>query len=257
MSDVVLYDLDDGVAIITLNRPEVLNAWTPDMGREYLRRIDEASLDPAVRAVVVTGAGRGFCAGADMSLLQDLMAGGLPPEDSVRHDDRVEPAVPKPVIAAINGPCVGLGLARALYCDVRFITEGTTLSTAFARRGLVAEHGLSWLLPRIVGWSRALDLLLSGRAVSAVEALSIGLVDHVVADARTAALDYAHEIARACSPAAMRDIKSQAWADATRSLSDSIDTAAALMLASFTRADLAEGVGSYLEKRPPEFPPLA
>ncbi len=166
MSEVVLYELDDGVAVITLNRPEVLNAWTMEMGREYLRRIDEAAADPGVRAVVVTGAGRGFCAGADMSLLKDLMAGVQPPRDSVRHDDGVEPAVPKPVIAAINGPCVGLGLARALYCDVRFITEGTEISSAFARRGLVAEHGLSWLLPRIVGWSRALDLMLSGRTVN-------------------------------------------------------------------------------------------
>jgi enoyl-CoA hydratase/carnithine racemase len=256
MSEVVLYELDDGVAVITLNRPEVLNAWTMEMGREYLRRIDEAAADPGVRAVVVTGAGRGFCAGADMSLLKDLMAGVQPPRDSVRHDDGVEPAVPKPVIAAINGPCVGLGLARALYCDVRFITEGTEISSAFARRGLVAEHGLSWLLPRIVGWSRALDLMLSGRTVNAEEAQRIGLVDHVVADARAAALDYAHEIARLCSPAAMRDVKRQAWGDATKTLRESIDASAQLMLASFTRPDLAEGVISYLEKRAPNFPPL-
>jgi enoyl-CoA hydratase/carnithine racemase len=256
MSDVVLYEVDDGVAVITLNRPEVLNAWTMDMGRDYLQRIDEAAADPAVRAVVITGAGRGFCAGADLSLLKDLMAGVHPPRESVRHDDGVEPSVPKPVIAAINGPCVGLGLARALYCDVRFITKGTELSTAFARRGLVAEHGLAWLLPRIVGWSRALDLMLSGRSVSADEALAIGLVDHVVDDARAAALDYAHEIARLCSPAAMRDVKRQAWGDATKTLRESIDLSAQLMLASFTRPDLAEGVMSYLEKRAPDFPPL-
>lgn len=257
MSDVVLYDVDEGVAVITLNRPEVLNAWTMEMGHEYLRRIDEAAADPAVRAVVITGAGRGFCAGADMSLLKDLMAGARPPEGSVRHDDGVEPAVPKPVIAAINGPCVGLGLARALYCDVRFITKGTEISSAFARRGLVAEHGLSWLLPRIVGWSRGLDLMLSGRSVTAAEALTIGLVDYVVDDALVAALDYAHAIARLCSPAAMRDIKRQAWGDATRTLRESIDRSAQLMLASFTRPDLAEGVMSYLEKRAPDFPPLA
>jgi enoyl-CoA hydratase/carnithine racemase len=256
VSDLVLYDLDDGVAVITLNRPEVLNAWTMEMGRDYLSRIDEAATDPEVRAVVITGAGRGFCAGADMSLLKDLMAGLTPPPDSVRHDDEIEPAVPKPVIAAINGPCVGLGLARALYCDVRFLAAGTELSTAFARRGLVAEHGLSWLLPRIVGWSKALDLMLSGRSVPAEEALSMGLVDFVVDDARAAALDYAHQVARTCSPAAMRDIKRQAWTDATTSLRESIDTAAQLMLASFTRPDLAEGVMSYLEKRTPDFPPL-
>jgi enoyl-CoA hydratase/carnithine racemase len=257
VTEVVLYEVSDGVAVITLNRPEVLNAWTMEMGRDYLVRIDEAAADPAVRAVVVTGAGRGFCAGADMSLLKDLMAGVRPPDGSVRHDDGVEPAVPKPVIAAINGPCVGLGLTRALYCDVRFLSAGTSLSTAFARRGLVAEHGLAWLLPRIVGWSRALDLLLSGRSVTAEEALTIGLVDHVVPDAKAAALEYAHEIARACSPAAMRDIKRQAWGDETRTLRESIDRSAQLMLTSFTRPDLAEGVVSFLEKRPPDFPPLS
>ena len=256
MSDVIGYDVDAGVALITLNRPEVLNAWTFEMGREYLRRIDEAGADPEVRAVVVTGAGRGFCAGADMSLLKDLMAGGTPPADSIRPEDEVEPAVPKPVIAAINGPCVGLGLTRALYCDVRFLAAGVELSTAFARRGLVAEHGQSWILPRVVGWSRALDLLLSGRSVGADEALRIGLVDRVVDDALAAALAYAREIARVCSPAALRDIKRQLWGDANATLHDAIERAGELMLASFTRADLAEGVASYLEKRAPDFPPL-
>jgi enoyl-CoA hydratase/carnithine racemase len=257
MSEVVLYAVDQGVATITLNRPKALNAWTMDMGRDYLRHIDEAAADAEVRAVVVTGAGRGFCAGADMSLLKDLMAGARPPKDSVRRDDRIEPAVPKPVIAAVNGPCVGLGLTRALYCDVRFVTRGTHLSSAFARRGLVAEHGLSSLLPRIVGWSRALDLMLSGRSVSADEALGMGLVDYVVPDALVAALDYAHEVARLCSPAAMRDVKRQVWDDAGRDLGESIDRAAALMTASFTRPDLAEGVVSFMEKRDPDFPPLA
>ena len=256
MSDVVRYDVDAGVALITLNRPDVLNAWTVDMGRDYLRRIDQAAADPEVRAVVLTGAGRGFCAGADMSLLKDVMAGRMPPPDSVRPDDEVESAVPKPVIAAINGPCVGLGLTRALYCDVRFLSAGVELSTAFARRGLVAEHGQSWILPRVVGWSRALDLLLSGRSVGADEALRIGLVDRVVDDALAAALDYAREIARVCSPAALRDIKRQIWGDANATLHDAIERAGALMVASFTRADLAEGVVSYLEKRAPDFPPL-
>jgi enoyl-CoA hydratase/carnithine racemase len=256
MSEVVLYEVDDGVAIISLNRPEALNAWTMDMGREYLHRIDEAAADPDVRAVVITGMGRGFCAGADMSMLKDLMAGVQPPEDSVRPDDQVEPEVPKPVIAAINGPCVGLGLARALYCDIRFMTKGTGLSTIFARRGLVAERGLSWLLPRIVGWSRALDLMLSGRTVDSEEALAIGLVDYVVDDARAAAIAYAHDLVRFCSPAAMRDIKRQGWGDASGTLHDSVERAADLLQAAFTRPDLSEGVMSYLEKRDPNFPPL-
>jgi enoyl-CoA hydratase/carnithine racemase len=256
MTDVVGYELDAGVALITLNRPEALNAWTFEMGSQYLRRLDDAAADPAVKAVVVTGAGRGFCSGADISLLKDLMAGVQPPPDTVRDDLDIEPAVPKPVIAAINGPCVGLGLARALYCDVRFLTRGTTLSTAFARRGLPAEDGLAWLLPRIVGWSRALDLMLSARVVDGEEAAAIGLVNHVVDDALKSALDYAHDIARECSPASLREIKRQIWNDETTSLRESSQRADALLLAAFTRPDLAEGVTAYLDKRTPNFPPL-
>jgi enoyl-CoA hydratase/carnithine racemase len=226
------------------------------MGVQYLRRLDEAGADPDVTVIVVTGAGRGFCAGADMGMLKRLMAGELPPSDGVREDFLTEPAVPKPVIAAINGPCVGLGLARALYCDVRFLTKGTSLSTAFARRGLPAEDGLAWLLPRIVGWSRALDLMLSARAIDSEEAESIGLVNHVVDDALKAALDYAHDVARECSPASLRDIKRQIWGDETLTLREASTNADQLLLASFTRPDLAEGVMAYLDKRAPNFPDL-
>jgi enoyl-CoA hydratase/carnithine racemase len=257
MSDVVRYEVDHGVALVTLNRPQALNAWTLKMGAEYLSRLDVAAADPDVRAVVVTGAGRGFCAGADMSLLKDLMAGAVPSPTEVREDVDMEPAVPKPVIAAINGPCVGLGLARALYCDVRFLARGTTLSTAFARRGLPAEDGLAWLLPRIVGWSRALDLMLSGRDIHGDEAAAIGLVHRVVDDAVTAALDYARDIARHCSPASMRDIKTQIWGDETMTLRDAGKRADELLLASFTRPDLAEGVMAFQDRRAPTFPPLA
>jgi enoyl-CoA hydratase/carnithine racemase len=256
VNDIVCYELDAGVALITLNRPGSLNAWTFEMGTEYLCRLDQAAADPAVKAVVVTGAGRGFCAGADMSLLKDLMGGVQPPPDAVRDDIDIEPAVPKPVIAAINGPCVGLGLARALYCDVRFLTKGTSLSTAFARRGLPAEDGLAWLLPRIVGWSRALDLMLSARAVDSDEAASIGLVNHVVDDALKAALDYARDVARECSPASLRDIKRQIWGDETLTLREASTNADQLLLASFTRPDLAEGVMAFLDKRAPDFPDL-
>jgi enoyl-CoA hydratase/carnithine racemase len=255
-SEVVLYDVDGGVALLTLNRPEALNAWTFEMGSAYLQRLDEAAADPAVRAIVVTGAGRGFCAGADMSTLKDLMAGIRPPAGSARDDVDIEPAVPKPVIAAINGPCIGLGLARALFCDVRFLTAGTSLSTGFVRRGLPAEDGLAWLLPRIIGWSRALDVMLSGRIVEAEEAASIGLVNHVVDDALKSALSYAHDIAEQCSPASMREAKSQIWGDETMSLRESGARADELLLAAFTRPDLAEGVTAFLEKRDPDFPPL-
>lgn len=254
--EVVRYAVDDGVAVITLNRPEVLNAWTFEMGSQYLRCLDAAADDPQVRVVVVTGAGRGFCAGADMSMLKDLMAGAVPPADAVRPDHEMEPAVPKPVVAAINGPCVGLGLVRALYCDVRFLSSTTTLSTGFVRRGLPAEDGLAWLLPRIVGWSRGLDLLLSGRAVEPAEALAMGLVTRVEHDPCAAALRCARAIVEDCSPAAMREIKAQVWGDAAGALADSVERADKLLMNAFTRPDLAEGVMSYLQKRPPSFPPL-
>jgi enoyl-CoA hydratase/carnithine racemase len=254
---VVDFKVDDGIGIITLNRPEALNAWTFEMGRQYLQVLDQAAADPEVKVIILTGAGRGFCAGADMGSLKQLIAGELPPAEGVRDDFATEPAVPKPVIAAINGPCVGLGLARALYCDVRFLTRGTKLSTAFARRGLPAEDGLAWLIPRIVGWSKGLDLLLSARTISSDEALSLGLVNHVVDDAFAGAMDYAREMVRECSPASLREIKEQIWGGANSTLAQANSRADELLLAAFQRPDLAEGVMAYLEKRPPSFPPLS
>lgn len=255
-AQVVDFRNDAGIGIITLNRPEALNAWTFEMGRQYLDVLDQAAHDPAVKVLILTGAGRGFCAGADMGSLKKLIAGERPPADSIRADFATEPAVPKPVIAAINGPCVGLGLARALYCDVRFLTRGTKLSTAFARRGLPAEDALAWLLPRIVGWSRGLDLLLSARTITSEEALSLGVVNFVVDDAFAAAMDYAREMVRECSPASLREIKEQIWGGAGSSLSEANQRADELLLAAFQRPDLAEGVMAHLDKRPPNFPPL-
>jgi enoyl-CoA hydratase/carnithine racemase len=222
----------------------------------YLRRLDEAAADKNVKVIIVTGAGRGFCAGADMGSLKQLIAGELPPPEGVRDDFATEPAVPKPVIAAINGPCVGLGLARALYCDIRFLQRGTKLSTAFARRGLPAEDGLAWLIPRIVGWSKGLDLLLSARTVTDEEALTLGLVNQVVDDAFEAAKDYAREMVNNCSPASLREIKQQIWGGADASLQVANKRADELLLAAFKRPDLGESVAAFLEKRDPNFPPL-
>jgi enoyl-CoA hydratase/carnithine racemase len=253
---VVDFRVEDGIGVITLNRPESLNAWTFEMGVEYLAHLDAAAADPDVKVVIITGAGRGFCAGADMGALKQLMAGELPPREGVRDDFATEPAVPKPVIAAINGPCVGLGLARALYCDIRFLTRGTNLSTAFARRGLPAEDGLAWLVPRIVGWSKGLDLLLSARTVSSEEALELGLVNFVVDDAFEAAVAYAQEMVRECSPASLREIKQQIWGGAAATLPEANARADELLMKAFTRPDLAESVVAFLEKRQPNFPPL-
>jgi enoyl-CoA hydratase/carnithine racemase len=257
MTDSVLYDAADGVAVITLNRPEQLNAWSPDMTDGYLAALDRATADAEARAVIVTGAGRGFCAGADMTLLAGLADGGPRVANAARPPYQLEPAVPKPVIAAINGPCAGLGLVRALYCDLRFAVRGAKITTVFARRGLVAEYGMSWLLPRIVGLPNALDLLMSGRTLLAEEAAELGLVDRLVdEDALGAGTAYAGELARLSSPASMRDMKRQVWGDLTGSLEESVERAEALMRASFDRPDLAEGVSSYLERRDPNFPPL-
>lgn len=253
----VLFAVEEGIGVITLNRPAALNAWTFEMGVAYLRTLDAAATDPDVKAIIVTGSGRGFCAGADMGMLKQLVAGEMPPPEGVRDDFATEPAVPKPVIAAINGPCVGLGLARALYCDVRFLQRGTSLSTAFARRGLPAEDALAWLIPRIVGWSRGLDLLLSARTITDEEALSLGLVNQVVDDAFDAAKDYAREMVRYCSPASLREIKQQIWGGSSATIQEANARADELLLTAFKRPDLAESVAAFLEKRDPVFPPLA
>lgn len=258
MSDEVLYDVRDRVAVVTLNRPERLNAWTPTMTDGYLAALGDATADPRVRTIVVTGAGRAFCAGLDMTLLGGMSDSEDRQGATNRSPQDMEPSIPKPVIAAINGPCAGLGFSRAMFCDMRFAKAGAKFTTAFARRGLVAEHGLSWLLPRLVGLSRSLDVLMSGRVFLAEEAFDLGLVDRVVdGDVLEAALDYAGDLATWCSPASMRDMKQQIWGDAASTLADAWQRTARLMQESFDRPDLAEGVRSYAEGREPDFPPLS
>lgn len=254
----VLTERRGAVLLVTLNRPERLNAWTNALEDRYFDVLVEAEADPDVRAIVVTGAGRGFCAGADMD---DL---GGASEASDAEIDRPRPrhlpmTIRKPVIAAVNGAAAGLGLVEALFCDVRFASPEAAFITAFVRRGLVAEYGVSWLLPRIVGHSRALDLLLSGRRLSGEEAYRIGLVDHLApADQLVdAAIAYADDLATSCSPWSMATIKAQVVLDGERSFADSVGTADSLMRASFHGVDLAEGVASFTERRPPVFAPLS
>jgi enoyl-CoA hydratase/carnithine racemase len=167
--------------------------------------------------------------------------------------------VPKPIVAAINGPCAGIGLVQALMTDIRFAAAGAKLTTAFARRGLVAEHGISWILPRLVGPARALDLLLSGRVVLAEEAAELGLVNRVVEPERLLeeTLAYARDLAVNCSPASMATMKRQVYADLERPLAQALGEADRLMLASFTAPDFVEGVSSFVERREPSFPALA
>ena len=233
----IIYDVDRGVATVTLNRPDRLNAWTPIMGGEMRAAMIAARDNDSVRAIVLTGAGRGFSAGADMNSLGRISA------------------IDKPIIAAVNGPAAGLGLAMLLFCDLRFAADTATAVTAFSRRGLIAEHGTSWMLTRLVGHSRALDLMFSSRRVGAEEALRIGLADRVVAgaDVLSEAQAYARDLAENISPRSTRIIKRQLWDALFTDLKTSMADADREMGLSLRGDDFKEGVAHFLEKRPPRF----
>jgi enoyl-CoA hydratase/carnithine racemase len=262
----ILYRVDGGVGIVTLNRPDRLNAWTPVMHTEVRAAIRAASDDRDVRVVVLTGAGRGFCAGADMSALQGIQSGERrerapeEPFDKKAHPSFQRtysyfPAVPKPIIAAVNGPCAGLGMVIALYADMRFASEHAVFMTAFSRRGLIAEHGISWLLPRLVGLANAADLLFSARRVAAAEALAIRLVNRVFPAERFEAdvLAYAKMLASEVSPRSLREMKREIWNAQFQTLGEAIEAADKDMAASFASEDFREGVAHFVEKRAPAF----
>lgn len=266
----ILYSVANRVATITLNRPEKLNAWTAVMETEVRSAMENAEGDDEVRVIVLTGAGRGFCAGADMSLLSAVAEHGF--VDQNREEQSREsardgvpldfqkrysyfPAIGKPVIAAINGPVVGLGLVITLYCDLRLASDAARFSTTFARRGLVAEYGMAWMLPRIVGIANALDLLFSARTIDAAEALRIGLVNRILP--QEGFLDkvheYAGELASTVSPRSLRIIKRQVYEATFQPLSEAFDISVNEMMASFKTEDFKEGVAHFVEKRPPAF----
>lgn len=266
--EAVLYETTEtGVAILTFNRPDRLNAWGPDIAAGFYAAIDRAEQDPAVRAIVLTGRGRGFCAGAYLGAPSSVPSYGETMEKAGQTNlaDLVGERPPhfvttlrKPVIAAINGACVGIGLTQALMCDVRFAAVGAKFGAVFARRGLIAEFGISWILPRLTNWGVALDLLLSGRTFLAEEAAELGLVKEVVApdSLMKRALDYAEDIATNCSPASMAVIKRQVYGDATRDVEQANSLAEVLLHEAMPRPDVIEGITSFLEKRPPQFPSL-
>lgn len=268
----VLYTVKDRVATITLNRPDKLNAWTVKMEGEYKTAMAEAARDPEVRVIVVTGAGRGFCAGADMGLLQSVMsgsiqAGGIDADEpapaignGAREDFKKQYSfplsIPKPTIAAVNGAAAGLGLVHALYCDIRFAADTAKFTTAFAQRGLIAEYGLAWMLPRLVGMHNALDLLYSARVITGTEAYDMGMVNQVVpADQLMRAVnEYAAQLATLSSPRSMGVIKRMAYEAQFQTLGEACDVAITEMVASLGSDDFREGVSSFLEKRKPDFP---
>ncbi len=259
MSNVVT-EIEDSAAVIRLNRPEKLNAFTFGMIAEIRSAIERAAADERVVGIVITGTGRAFSAGLDAGDLQRSTREGAPKADSSSPEEL--PAlfsyilrVSKPVIAAVNGVTAGGGFVLAMMCDLRFAAETASFTTVFSKRGLIAEHGTSWLLPRMVGVSRALDLLWSSRRVDAAEALRIGLVDRVVApeklldDARA----YIRELAANVSPRAIAVIKSQVYRHLSEGLAPAIHDADRLMKQALEHPDAKEGVASLLEKRPPRF----
>jgi enoyl-CoA hydratase/carnithine racemase len=267
----ILYEVADPVALVTLNRPHALNAWTTRMGAEVKHAFAAAEDDPRVVGIVVTGAGRGFCAGADLNDLRSITEGkglgDVPPElaadpgdpamgESFRGTYTYPLSIRKPIIAAINGPVAGMAIPIALSCDLRFASDRARFTTAFPRRGLIAEWGVSWLLPRVVGTAHALDLLMSGRTVDAAEAERIGLVNRVLPHDELVpfARHYVEELAATCSPASMAIIKRQLYQHWTSELGPAERDAIRLMLESFSRPDFREGVVSFIEKRPPRFP---
>ena len=261
----ILYAVRDRVATITLNRPERLNAYTQTMGEELRAAFGKADADEGVRAIVLTGAGRGFCAGADMARLSSAVAGkttlkvpqqapteGLAANFAQRNSYIL--GIEKPVIAGINGPAAGIGLVITLYCDLRFMAAGTKLTTAFARRGLIAEHGVSWMLPRLIGPMNALDLLLSARTVEAEEAERMGLVRVLPAEDFAAAVQArAAEIANLSSPRSVRIIKKQVYEALFQSLAEATAIANREQETCRDTEDFREGVAHYLEKRRPNF----
>jgi enoyl-CoA hydratase/carnithine racemase len=272
MYETILYEVDDPVATITLNRPEAMNAWTNRMDHEIRDAVAKASADPAVVGIIITGAGRAFCAGADMKLLSNISSGNESSNDAGAAVAEGEAAAgsnddfdgrfpflmttPKPIIAAINGAVAGMAFPFSLCCDLRVGTEKSLFLTAFAQRGLIAEWGLGWLLPKLVGPSVALDLLMSSRRVNGAEAKDLGLLNHLVDDPDELlpwCRNYVTELAEKCSPTSIAIMKQQVYSHLHVGMGVAEAEAAQLMVESFGRPDFAEGVQSFIEKRPPSF----
>jgi enoyl-CoA hydratase/carnithine racemase len=259
----ILYGVDKFVATVTLNRPDKLNAWTAQMDADVRHAIETAAADESVRAVVITGAGRGFCAGADMSRLSKLSSGESP--RTIVATNGGKPGnfeqkfsyllgVPKPISAAINGPIAGIAVCLSLFCDFRYMADGAKLTTAFAKRGLIAEHGSSWMLPRLIGPMNALDLLYSARMVEAAEAERLGLARRLPAENFLGSVQtIAREMVTASSPRSIGVMKRQVFQSYFQSLAEAWALADSEMSESFLSEDFKEGVAHFVEKRPAAF----
>jgi enoyl-CoA hydratase/carnithine racemase len=258
--DLVLRADHDGVTVLTLNRPERRNAWTIYLQREYYGRLQQCVEDPAVRCIVVTGSGTTFCPGADTNELQVYTQTGdfNPVAATIEQPDWYPMTVDKPMIAAINGACAGFGLVQTMMCDVRIAVPGARMTTAFARRGLPALHSSSYLLPRLIGMSRATELLVSGRTFTSDEAAATGLVHQLVPaeELMTHVLAYAADLAVNCSPASVSNIKQQLRQSYDQTFLDSVHDAEGRERTALASVDFHEGVMSFVERRPPAFAPL-
>ena len=268
----ILYSVDGPSAVITLNRPDALNALTNNMMTELKHALAAAEQDEQVVGIILTGAGRGFCAGMDMNALDaqatggDLSAGvevkkldADPGDKSMGENFQVAftyiMSIRKPIIVALNGACAGLGMSIALLCDMRFSSENGKFVTAFAQRGLIAEHGQSWILPRLIGSARALDLLWSSRKVAAEEAMQMGLVNRIIPqdELLNETKAYIQNLADNCSPTSLMMMKQQVYRHMNAPLGEAMKESNQWMAESLKRQDFKEGVASYLEKRSPAF----
>ena len=265
----VQYETNGRIATITLNRPHRLNAWTGRMHTEYRWAVNEAENDPGIGVLVVTGAGRGFCAGADSMALEghvdkggydagirtELATPGYGVYPAFDHPFAFHFGLTKPVIAAVNGPAAGVGLVLACFADLRFAAAGAKLTTVHGRLNLPAEEGLSWLLPRMIGLARANDLLLSSRTILADEAERMGLVNAVVPPDELLAhtYEYARQLAHHVAPRSLAETKRQTYIDLHRDIGSSVEEASRLVREMVKEPDFAEGVKALVEKRPPRF----
>jgi enoyl-CoA hydratase/carnithine racemase len=255
------YELEDSIAIVRLNRPEKLNAFTFKMVERIRDAVERAAGDEAVVAIIITGTGRAFSAGLDTNDLTRSTEGLAPSSSRDSTPDEL-PAlfsyllrVPKPIIAAVNGVAAGGGFVLAMMCDLRFAASDASFTTVFSKRGLIAEHGTAWLLPRIVGTSRALDLLWSSRRFDAAEAYRIGFVDRIVP--RDNLLDetkaYLRDLAANISPNSLAVIKSEVYRHWSLAMEPAFRDADDLMKVALAHPDAAEGVASFVERRAPRF----
>lgn len=261
----VSYTKKGKLALIRLERPEALNAITLGMIAAIERYARQAERDPEVIAICITGTGRGFCAGIDMELLQESARSG-PPSQKGAPADRPGPPlfgflpkIMKPVIGAINGVTAGGGFVLAMMCDLRFMAEEANITTVFSRRALIAEHGTSWLVPRVIGLSRALDVLWSSRKIDGAEAYRLGLADRVAPQAELLGLveAYVADMAATVAPRMLAAMKAQVYRDLERPFEEAALDAARQMAVALKHPDAAEGALSFLERRAPRFTPYA